>query len=255
MNLLQQTNSHLVEVEEMVNEPHSSVLGYPRCSSDELESRVRELKTHHVKGVLFEGKGVIGKLNILGKGCVSVVVKAIYDHEIIALKIRRTDANRESMENEARLLELANGIGIGPKLIKRSRNFLLMEYIDGKNMFSFLEEENNATKLLHVVSEVLEQCCGLDSIGLDHGQLSDMREHVIVSDKITIIDFESASTNRKVSNVTAAAQYLFIGGPMKDKIRELLKINSTDAIIQLLRAYKKDASKENFERLKQILNL
>jgi putative serine/threonine protein kinase len=245
----------LVETNELVNEPYSTILGYPRYSSDELKSRVRELQTNGVDALLFEGSNRIGKLGMLGKGCVSVVVKAIHNDEVIALKIRRTDADRATMDREGEFLKLANSVDIGPRFIKSSKNFLLMDLADGINIFKFMEAENNKARVLNVVSEVLEQCYRLDRTGLDHGELSYMAKHVIVGDKVTIIDFESASVNRRVSNVTAATQYLFIGGVVAEKIRKLLKVRSIDAVISSLREYKNDASKENLERLKKVLNL
>lgn len=258
-NLLQQISSRLVETEELVNEPYSAVLGYPRCSRKELESRIKELQANDVKVLLFEGNGKIGKLEVLGKGHVSVVVKAIYHGREIALKIRRTDADRATMEREGEFLRLANSVGVGPKFIKSSKNFLLMNLVKGINIYRFVESENSREKMLKVVRNVLEQCYRLDIIGLDHGELSDMRQHVIVGNKVkvkvTIIDFESASVNRRVSNVTAATQYLFIGGAVAKKVRKLLKIHSIEPIISSLRNYKKDVGKENLEGLKEVLNL
>ena len=252
---MKQINSHLVETEALGKESYCTILGYPGCSREELQSRVRELQANDVTALLFEGNTSIGRLNLLGKGCVSIVVKAIVNDRIIALKIRRIDANRETMHREAEFLKIANDAGVGPTLINDSKNFLLIEFVDGINIFNFLENEIKTEKLLHVISEVLEQCYRLDRIGLDHGELSYMDKHVIVEDKITIIDFESASLNRRLTNVTNAVQYLFIGGVRAKKIRELLEVHSVDAVISLLRKYKNDISLENLENLKKVLNL
>ncbi|MFQ5941353.1 MAG: serine/threonine protein kinase, partial [Nitrososphaerales archaeon] len=184
-----------------------------------------------------------------------VVVKAVHNEKVIALKIRRVDADRGTMDREAELLKLANRVDVGPAFIKSSKNFLLMGLAAGVNIFTFMRAVNNNAEVSNVISEVLEQCYRLDSTGLDHGELSYMRRHVIVEDKITIIDFESASLNRRVSNVTAATQYLFIGGAVAKKVRKLFKISSVDAIISSLKKYKNDVSKENLEQLKQTINL
>ncbi|MEE8132351.1 MAG: hypothetical protein V3T40_02125 [Nitrososphaerales archaeon] len=251
----QQINSLLVETKALVNEPYSTILGYPGCSREGLESRVRELQATGVDAVSFEGSSKIGKLNLLGKGCVSIVVKAFVNDKVIALKIRRVDADRDTMDREAQFLKLANSTGIGPRLIKSSKNFLLIGLADGLSIFKFMEAASKREKVLNVVSEVLGQCYQLDRIGLDHGELSYMAKHVIVGDKITIIDFESASVNRRTSNVTSAVQYLFVGGIVARKIRELLKVHSIDAAILSLRKYKNDISKHNLESLEEILNL
>lgn len=252
--MLQQTNSRLVAVNELAEEPYSSVLGYPKCSMHELENRVKELEPIGVKGIIFDGSSKIGKLGILGKGCVSVVVKAIVDDKTVALKIRRLDADRESMEREANFLKIANSVGVGPKFLAVSNNFLAMGLADGKKMVDWMRQDLRAGQIRSVALQVLEQCFKLDVIGLDHGELSNLNKHVIVGENITIIDFESASTERRVSNVTAAAQCLFIGSAIARKVRRLLESNSTQ-VIQSLKKYKNDVSKENFESLINVLKL
>ena len=53
----------------------------------------------------------LGKIAIAGKGCVSLVLRAKFlDQTICALKIRRLDANRCSMEREAELHKIANSL-------------------------------------------------------------------------------------------------------------------------------------------------
>ena len=255
MSLLQQINSRLVEVNELVEEPYSYVLGYPKPSEAELENRIRELKSMDVKGILFDGSSMIGKLSILGKGCVSVVVKAVLDNRTVALKIRRLDADRETMEREASFLSIANSVDVGPKLVAKSKNFLAMELAYGEKMVDWIKQDLEQQKVRSVTRQILEQCFRLDSAGLDHGELSNLNKHVIVGENVTIIDFESASTERRVANVTAATQCLFIGSAIARKVRSVLKIDSTDQIIQSLRKYKNDVNKENFESLIRVLEL
>lgn len=249
-------NSHSVAISALVDEPYSSVLGYPKSSRDELKSRVNELESIDVQGILFEGKSKIGKLDVLGKGCVSVVVKAVIDDQIVALKIRRLDADRESMEREAEMLKVANSVGVGPKHIGSTKNYLLMDIADGIKIIDLIMKmDNKKSRIKSVALDVLEQCYKLDKIGLDHGELSNLTKHVIVGDAITIIDFESASVKRRVANVTAATQCLFIGSAAARKVSRLLKIGSKDEIIRSLQEYKSDKSRENLERLQKVLSL
>ncbi len=248
-------NSRLVTVNELVEEPYSSVLGYPKCPKDELENRVKELESIGVKGIIFEGNSKIGKLEIMGKGCVSVVVKAVVDDRIVALKIRRLDADRESMERESNFLKIANSVDVGPRFFANSKNFLTMDIADGMKIIDWIKQDLGARQIRLVALQILEQCFRLDTIGLDHGELSNLNKHVIVGKNLTIIDFESASTERRVSNVTAAAQCLFIGSAIARKIRSVLEIDSSDKIIQELKRYKNDVSKENLESLIGALKL
>jgi len=255
VNLLQQTNSRLVEVKELIEEPYSYVLVYPKSSRDDLENRVRELTSIGVKGIIFEGNSMIGKLGILGKGCVSIVVKAVIDNRTVALKIRRLDADRESMEREAKFLNIANSVDVGPKLVAVSKNFLAMQHADGEKMIDWIKRDLEEQQVRSVTRQVLEQCFRLDTVGLDHGELSNLNKHVIVGENATIIDFESASSGRRVANVTAATQCLFIGSAIARKVRSVLRIRSTDKIIHALKKYKNDVSKENFESLVSTLKL
>ena len=52
----------------------------------------------------------------------------------VALKVRRTDSQRENMKNESILLNLVNTVNVGPKMIDVSKNFLVMEYIEGRKI-------------------------------------------------------------------------------------------------------------------------
>ncbi|MFQ5929872.1 MAG: serine/threonine protein kinase [Acidobacteriota bacterium] len=255
--MLQRTNSPLVPLSELAEEPYSSVLGYPAArTKKELEERVGELEGIGVKGIIFEGRSKIGRLGVLGKGYVGIVVKALLaDSSYVALKIRRTDASRESMEREACLLKIANSVGVGPRLLASSRNFLAMDFATGTRFIDWIKPERDAEEVRTVILEVLEQCFRLDATGLDHGELSNLRKHVIVGEHVTIIDFESSSTGRRTSNVTAASQFLFIGSPIAPKVRKVLGTGPADEVIRFLAEYKNDHNRESFESLLRVLKL
>ena len=82
-----------------------------------------------------------------------------------------------------------------------------------------------------------------------------MPKHVIVGNKITIIDFESSSTKRRVSNVTSATQAFYIGSRISKTVSRIYKIPKKEKIISALRSYKQDQNKENFESLLNVLKL
>ena len=80
--------------------------------------------------LLFEGSSKVGKYGIVGRGCVSTVVKADLksQEELVALKIRRVDANRVDMKRDFELQQFANSFGVGPKAISYSKDLFAMEY-------------------------------------------------------------------------------------------------------------------------------
>ena len=111
------------------------ILTFPEGKQSEIEKRLTELKKLGITHVSFTGPLQIEKCHILGKGYVGMVVLAKKDNNIVALKIRRIDSPRKNMANEAKLLKTANKLKIGPKFIKNSKNFLIMEYIDGEKNY------------------------------------------------------------------------------------------------------------------------
>jgi putative serine/threonine protein kinase len=212
-----------------------------------------------VEEVVFEGHTKIGRLGLVGIGTVSVVVGGVVGGRIHALKIRRTDANRESMLEEYRLTQLANRIGVGAYSSAVTNDFMLMQLVEGEDLEQHLRSiggvgtRGRAREIVHLL---LNQCRKLDLIGLDHGQLSDLRKHVIMAgDTPYIIDFESASQDRSPKNVTAAAQYLLIGGRCAPFVRRLLGIKSQTQVLEALKSYKKDRSDENYVMLLKTLGI
>ena len=110
-----------------------------------------------------------------------------------------------------------------------------------------------AREILH---RVLNQCRKLDIMGLDHGQLSNLRKHiVVVNDVPCIIDFESASMNRTPKNVTTAAQYILIGGKMSALARRLLGVKGQGQLLEALREYKETKSDLSYAHLLEALRL
>ena len=196
-------------------------------------------------------------IEILGKGCVGLVTQAILEDELVALKVRRLDADRSSMHEEARLLRLANSVGVGPRLITATKNFLVMELFDGLPLFRWansLGKRKESVKT--VLSDLLNDCFRLDSIGLDHGELSRAPKNVLVGrdGKGCIVDFESASMVRRMANVTSLMQYFLFGSISKTHgLREMFPRKTR--VLSALSHYKHDGSVESYLCLLETLGL
>jgi len=247
-----------LQIKKLVDEPYSKILGYPRATKRQINSRISELNKLGISHISFQGKTRIGTLNVLGKGYVGVVVLAKKRNKTVALKIRRLDSQREGMKNEAKLLKLANNAGVGPNLVDSTKNFLVMEFLDGEKIgdwISSLSGKGSSSKIKSVIRKILEDCYNLDQVGFDHGELSSIVKHVIVGKKTTMIDFESSSIVRRVANVTSATQGIFIGSGISKKMQRFYKIPSKDQIIEVLRHYKKERTRNSFERLLKTLKL
>jgi putative serine/threonine protein kinase len=248
-----------ISIKKFTEEPYSKILGYPNATNRQIKSRINELEKLKIKSICLTGPTTIGNLEILGKGYVGLVVLVKRGNEEVALKIRRTDSQRENMKNESILLKLVNSVSVGPKMIDVSKNFLVMEYIEGKKFSDWIEMlkgSGSAKQLKSTIRNVLEDCYRLDQIGFDHGELSNISKHVIVGkNKVALIDFESSSTKRRPSNVTSITQAFFIGSGIAKHAQKIYKNSSKEKIIFALKSYKQEKTRDNFEKLLKILKL
>ena len=220
---------------------------YPRFSESEYKARIVEMESLGITSIILDGKAMVNSARVAGKGSVGLVVKAKVGTKVCALKVRRTDADRKTMENEARLHKIANSEGVGPSLEGHTKNLLAMEFIAGQSIFDWAGNNAARSRMRAVVTDILEQCFRLDRAGLDHGELSRMTRHVIVSDRSYIIDFESASTIRRTCNVTAAAQSIFLYGIVANRVKKILGNTDREKVMRALRTYKHSHTRANFD--------
>jgi len=216
----------------------------------------------------MEGDSKVGKFGIVGRGCVSTVVKARLSSErrVVALKIRRVDANRPDMSHDFELQTFANSFGVGPRAITASKDLFAMEFVHSTKLgkwFQSLKTRSSKKFVRALIRNTLEQCFLLDIKGLDHGELSNPSKHVLIRNgsravKTTIIDYESASQNRRVANLTSVAQFFILGSSQSSKVRKILGIESAtiekDELIRKLREYKNAPSRNTFEALMSRMN-
>jgi putative serine/threonine protein kinase len=222
------------------------LITYPRYSEIEYKDRIIEMESLGITSIILDGKTIVNSARVAGKGCVGIVVKVRVEDTLCALKIKRTDACRNNMNEEARFHKIANNVGVGPHLEGQTRNLIAMEYVPGQNIAEWVADTTKS-KMHGVARAILEQCFRLDSAGIDHGELSRLTRHVIISDRPYIIDFESASTTRKTCNVTAAAQSIFLYGIVANRVRKILGNIDTEKVIHVLRTYKHFHTRANFD--------
>lgn len=235
----------------------TGLITYPHFAKAAYSQRIEQMRSLGVSSlILGDGNSMINGFSICGKGCVGLVFRARTSDGIIALKVRRTDANRASMEEESRLHQVANGAGVGPRYLGHTSNLIAMEFIAGSSIIDWIKTATRE-QFQKVARSVLEQCYMLDKAGLDHGELSRLGRHVIVSHQGSpcVVDFESASTGRRTVNVSSAAQSLFLYGSVaaqSSKIRPHVDIEKS---ILAIRKYKKQRSKESFEQVVETLSI
>lgn len=247
-----------IPVAKLLGTRYSRILTYPVYDEVKARFRIRVLSAAGVSSLQFTGSTVIDGVPVLGKGCVGIVTLAKLDGTPVALKIRRNDADRPSMTNEARLLRLANSVDVGPRLITATNDFIAMEFFLGMPLFRWAEQHTASSMraVKELLANLLRSCHRLDAIGLDHGELSHAPKNVLVSRRGEgcIVDFESASTVRRVANVTSLLQYFLFG--RISKIIHMSRIFPRKApILRTLTEYKQEPSVENFQNILAALRL
>ena len=147
---------------------------------------------------------------------------------------------------------------IGPNAYLHTKNILLMECVEGLPAGKwFLSSKTKLDLVRHVVIDILNQCYKLDVMGIDHGQLSKLDNHVIISSdgsKCTIVDFESASRKRKVNNVTSALQGLIFNGLISEQVNAILNYEIKQSeLLNLLSIYKHEKCRKNFDSILSLI--
>ena len=122
------------------------LIAYPHFSEYEYKNRIIEMESLGITSIILSGRTVVNGAHIAGKGCVGIVVKSKAGNKIYALKIRRTDADRKTMDNEVRLHKIANSVGIGPRIEGHTKNLIVMEFVNGQSIIDWIIYNNNSNK-------------------------------------------------------------------------------------------------------------
>ena len=154
-----------VKISKITEPPYSDIWVYPKGTKSQIKSRIKELVALGVESISFQGELQMGTINILGKGYVGIVVLGKIGSKKVAVKIRRNDSPRKNLKKEAELLKITNRSNVGPKLVGFSKNFLVMEYLDGEKIGDWvdgLKKNGKSSQLKLIIKKVLEDCYSLD---------------------------------------------------------------------------------------------
>lgn len=222
------------------------ILCFPYQSSICCSERIIELNSLGVDKLYSFGKTLLDRdIYVIGKGHSSIVVLAHHNvHGFIALKIRRMDSKRFSMEYEANVLKRVVSTGFAPKLYGYSQNFLAREYIDGcilASLISTYREYKNI--IINALKNLLKAALTVDLAGVDIVEISNPLKHVVYLccnlGKPFFIDFESAKITPRSLNFTKIVSFI-IRCSRLSIAREVLNIDryKLEKIISLSREYK-----------------
>ncbi|MGF1493477.1 MAG: hypothetical protein ACFBSC_13685 [Microcoleaceae cyanobacterium] len=239
-----------VPLAQFIERPQQSLLSYP--DPDLSAERILELEALGVTAIYNYGRCQLQGWNYLGLGYCGLVLLVQYQDRPVALKARRVDAPQESLTREAQMLALANRCQVGCQFLASSSNFLLMEFVAGRSLLDWLQtcKKLGISVVKSILTQLLHQAFRLDQLGLDHGNLRCVTEHAIITaTQPVLLDFSSASTNRRPANITTLTQGLF-WGTVVAKLLEMQGFRPhREQVIEILRCYKQSPVQENFDQL------
>ena len=250
--------SVIVPVEGLHQDPYRGLISYPNPSDESVDARLEQLQHLGITRLEFKGHLKMGNLSILGKGVVGLVFAGYAGEDKVAVKIRRVDSRRPTMMHEAAMMKVANRAGISPECLGVSQDVLAMKFVEGQTLPAWiagLKSKGRRARARATIRSLFKQCVKLDAYGLDHGELSRAHKNVLVtrSDVPWILDFESASLNRRVNNFTSIAQYLFLSGRFSKKVQRVMGPIERDELVRDLRLYKSGRTNDAFEAVEKML--
>ena len=155
---------------------------------------------NHLEDLGFEG------VRPYSKGTTSLVFLGTLDDRKVVVKLQRPDSPRNNFEREAEILKAIEPFEITPPLLFAGTfeelPYLVREFAEGEPIIYAEIEKRH-------LFEIAEKTALLDKLGLDHGQIQGGK-HIIVGERVYIIDFEKANW-RKSNNLTSAFSMLFVG--------------------------------------------
>ncbi len=186
----------------------------------------------------YMNKKDITKIRYFTKGKRGKIYTGIYDGKKVAIKIKnpKTEA-KDVIKKETYWMKKMNEIDIGPNYLFHTNKMLVYEFVEGKNIFKFINDNPKQTK--SILKDILRQCRRMDDIGVNKKEMHHPIKHIIIKNKPVFIDFERCHKTEKTKNVTQFIQF----------ITQYHLVNKPLKVRKLARIYKKNRTDKNFRNL------
>ncbi|RLG77866.1 MAG: hypothetical protein DRO14_01770 [Thermoprotei archaeon] len=222
-----------IDKSELIN-----LICYPSTDRKCFEDRSRKLAEHGVKCIVSEGRRNIGNVKVLGKGHSAVVVKIMHRrYGEVALKLRRSDSKRGDLALECKLM--ISAVPIAPVPLVCSDDFIVMEFVDGTHLEESIRGIISCRDAVLLVAKVLAAAFWLDTVGIEHKELSIADKHVMLTKdgRVKIIDYESASHHSRPCNLCSLFSWLIV---RRRVLRRFCRVGDDfiQELIRLVREYK-----------------
>ncbi len=145
----------------------------------------------------------------LAKGKRGIVFKAKWHDRWIAIKLLNPLSKAQhTLQKEASWLKKLNTLKIGPTLYLATPNYIIMNFISGKPIRTWLPRASRKN-VVRILRTILAQCHLLDNAGIIKEEMHRPYKHIIISKGVPkLIDFERAHYSQEPKNVTQFCQYI-----------------------------------------------
>ncbi len=188
---------------------------------------------------------------LIGKGFKGVVFKGkIAGSNVpVAVKFLRADSKKKNaLRKEFILLKLLEKTGVCPVPYFASKDFIIMEFVEGKTLKEIVES-GDEEEIRNALCLSLSACRILDSFGVRHSEIKGGKHIIITPEgRAKVIDYESAYLKDSPKNLPQLIGSIIIGWNL-DKLLGF----DRKKLIELSRLYIYDQNKAFFELKKLIL--
>jgi len=193
-----------------------NVLCYPfrPSATQHCEDLIKRIRSYGIECLVSFDRVSVGRFKVLGKGHAGVVLLARHSSlGVVAVKVRRLDSKRESLEFEGELMSEAFKLGVAPRVYIYDKDVVVREYIDGVEFGEAVNFEKLDHTSIKLLIELIFSALILDIAGIDLEELTNPSGQVIVSrdGRLFFVDFESAKRRANAANVNKILSYIIRG--------------------------------------------
>ncbi|HIH11661.1 TPA: hypothetical protein HA241_05700 [Candidatus Woesearchaeota archaeon] len=184
-------------------------------------------------------------------GCHGDIYRGIFNKgrkkTSVAIKIIRSSSGvKHALDSEVHWLKRVNEVGIGPQLLFSSREYVVMEFVNGPLIIRWLETATSF-QIIRVLRALLKQCFVLDQLGITKEEMHHPLKHVFIQGgKLVLIDFERCSGSAKPKNVTQCVEFYSRIAPFLERRRVQLNV---PLLRQFAGEYKHDKTEKTFKKI------
>ena len=194
----------------------------------------------------------ITSIQRLAKGHRGLIFTGMWNKKKVTVKVQRQDiAARGTVNNEILQLKKLSKHGIGPEIVMFGNDYFVYNYIEGEFVIPYLEKASKAN-VVKVLKDVFDQMRTMDKMGLNKEEMHHPHKHILIGDKVVLVDFERCKPSEKLHNVTQFCQFMMSGHikPVFDRIK--IKIDR-DKMMGAAKTYSDSMTDKDYKAILSLL--